>query len=204
MAIPKRLYRVSFLIDASYHWELMEILEKAKAINVESVIVRHGGEDENGQLKSAPTSREFLTAYAASRSQFTVKEAKLEAERLGVKKDSVGAMIYLMKDEGTLKTLGPATYGLRASKENKERTKRALPINKKPRGGPGETIHEKVTSIVRSKQNGTGEGVATMEIKKALGAAGFSIAGTSPAITTAIKKKLIKRVGGGMYRTVEA
>lgn len=184
----------SAIVDGSIMYDLMTLLD-GKSMDLVMRPVKHGGESENGELQPRPSSREFLMAFASSRKQFGTKEAVAEAAPLGISKMAVSGGINTLFTEKVLKRVGVGTYAL--SGKVAKKIKKHTPGAKHP---PGETVTDTILKIVKSKQNGTGEGVALKTIKEELTKRGYQSSGTSPAIAALMNRKQIIRTAPSHYR----
>jgi Fe2+ or Zn2+ uptake regulation protein len=195
---PKKMFHIEMIVDHSIAWDIASMADK-KAIKFEMRPVRHGGEDEGGQLQAKPSGREFLTAFAASRGEFRVQEAIREGQAVGLSRASVYGTLSTLANEKYLRRIDPGTYALSGAAPRQA-------SNREAAGGVRHTkpVTATILDIVRAKQNGNGEGVHIREIKKGLSEAGITINGTSPAITALMKKKQLKRTAPSHYRATEA
>lgn len=202
MAIRKFVH-VSAVVNADLMYDLMTIFEgKAVAGTVSFKPVKHGGEDEAGQIKSLPTGREFMMTYVARFPRFKVRDALAAGEDLGLRKASIYTVCNTLVSEGALKRLGDGMYAIGSKKVLKKSAmvKQGAPIGHKPgkKAPPGQTVPDRILAAVRKLQNGGGEGVAIAAIKDAIGTAN----GVSPAITSLMRQKRLKRTAPSHYRAV--
>jgi hypothetical protein len=197
MAIRKFIH-VSAVVNADLMYDLMTIFEgKAIAGSVSFKPVKHGGEDEEGKIKSLPSGREFMMTYIARFPRFKVRDALAAGVDIGLKKQTLYTACNVLTKEGALKRVGDGTYKV----TGKNALKKAAAVKKgKPfRHTSGQTVPDRIIAAVRKLQNGSGEGVAIAAIKKTIGMA----EGVSPAITSLMKQKRLKRTAPSHYRAVE-
>ena len=204
MAIRKFIH-VSAVVNADLMYDLMTMFEgKAVAGTVSFRPVKHGGENEEGNIKSLPTGREFMMTFIARYPHFKVRDALAAGLDLGLKKPTVYTAINVLRSEGALIRLGDGTY----KAAGKNALKKAAAVKKgAPRGHrpgkkapPGQTVPDRIIAAVRKLQNGSGEGVPIAAVKQEIGTA----SGVSPAVTSLIRQKRLKRTAPSHYRVIEA
>lgn len=202
MAIRKFVH-VSAVVNADLMYDLMTMFEgKAIAGSVSFKPVKHGGEDEEGQIKSLPTGRDFVLTYIARHPRFQIRDAVAAGGDAGLKKASIYTACNTLVNEGALKRLRNGIYRVAGKNALKKAAavKRGLPGHKPgKKAPPGLTIPDRIIAAVRKLQNGSGEGVAIAAIKEMIGA----VSGVSPAITALMRQKRLKRTAPSHYRAVE-
>ena len=211
MAQMRKLMHIDAIIDASIVYELMTLLD-GKSMNLSLRPVKHGGEGENGELKARPSGREFILAYASSHDTFAIKDALKEGERVGLSKGSIYAATTAAVEAKALRRIGVGTYALSKKAERAVGKMSEIAKGAKPRRGPGAVVGTtgitgKIMEIIRTQQNGSGEGVPLSVIKDGIRDAGLMNKSNniSPMITDLLKAKMLVRVGKGAYRArVEA
>lgn len=212
MAQMRKLVRITVIADHSILYDAMTLFE-GKAVAGSLVIepVKHGGDDENGALKAMPTPKEFVIEYMASNNRIPMKEVATAAEKAGLTKTAVYAVVSKFAKDGLLKRIDMGIYevakkarpGRPAKKTKKAKTKYAAPKFKRKTRRPedGKSALERIVAHVSKKQNGSGEGVSLGNIKTAMEKLGFVPTGVGPALTSLVQKEMLVRVAPGHYRT---
>lgn len=197
----RKFVHVSAVVSADLMYDLMTMFEgKAVAGTVSFKPVKHGGEDEAGQIKSLPTGREFVMTYIARFPKFKLRDLMAAGLDLGLKKASIYTSCNTLVTEGALKRTGVGLYKVTSKKAIKKSAmvKQGAPIGRKPgkKAPPGQTVPDRILAAVRKLQNGSGEGVEITAIKDAIGQKD----GVSPAITSLMRQKRLKRTAPSHYR----
>jgi hypothetical protein len=186
----RKYWRVSFLIENAHYFDLNEFLAARGAREFEGVIVRHGGEDDSGQLLARPTTREFIMAYIAAQrgKQFAVLDLKNEARSRGLHAGTVGQAAVTLADEGLLKRIDIGIY--------QERTRK--------NGANGhKLIVGQSADLVMKLINAAGvEGIHVEKIREAFKAEKLSPKSVNGCVGKMVNAKMIKNAGRGVYTAV--
>jgi hypothetical protein len=188
----RKLVRFTVIIDHLKVYDLLALCEGsalAGSLNIQPV--KHGGEDENGGVKPVEGTADFMAVFVAQHPRFKTKEAIAAAEKVGMTKASIYARITKMVADKVLKRVGTAEYSTRGGSKKTRNKKGAV------------SVPERLVALIRSQQNGTGDGVPLASLKKAIKAAGMKPTGVGPALSALIKAKTITRPSPGHYRLSE-
>ena len=207
MANPRKLWRVVAIIDNTVLHDLMMLIEGKCVGAPEMVPVRHGGADENGEIKPPPSPRDIILDYITKFGELRLGDVKAAGASAGLSNSAITNQVYKLANDKVIKRVDKGAYALNTSKLKKVK---ALPAPNAARTGKragptsGARLMDRIVAFVRSKQNGSGEGVSLDDIKAASVAMGFAVSGVNAALYhCTAKEKTLKRVGLGMYRTSE-
>jgi len=113
MATPRKLFKVSMLIDHSILHELLSLAD-GKSFEVDVQPARHGGADENGALKSLPSGTEFVVMYMERHPHFKTRDCTAAARELGMNPATITSAIYKLRNDGIIKGVGTAEWKVTA------------------------------------------------------------------------------------------
>jgi hypothetical protein len=196
------------LIDHSILHELLSLAD-GKSFEVDVQPVKHGGTDENGELKSLPTGTEFISVYMTRHPHFKTRDVLAAATELGLTPGSITVAIYKLRDAGTIKSVGVGEWKVTA-KASKKLNAEAKAVQKNLRDNTKAARAPRASTREKSHPGGTrtsdkimgvlaaNKGTADIHlIKEKLGRGGGNI---SPILTSMIAHKEIVRVEPGVYR----
>jgi len=208
----RKWVKFEVIVDHSLVYDLMTLVEnKAVAGSLNIRPVKHGGADDDDtdttkptNLKPVPSARDFLFDYIGKHDRILTKDVLKAGDKAGISKASIYSGTNNLVREGVLKRIENGVFVLaKKSKTAKPAQKeRGRPVAHKEGGGPSASEH--IIATIRSKQNGSGEGVNLSVIKDALVAAGFVPTGAGPALNTLLSKNKVVRVSQGNYRVPDS
>lgn len=189
----KKLFRITLHADPNTMHDIM--LMGGRGVEIIDVQpVRHGGEDERGQLQAKPTGAQLVLAHAQSHpGGFRARDIYPEAARLGVTKGSLSVAVAKLYRDGALKRIGGGAYMLKAQPQldGRKNPNRKIKAGSEP---------EVVLNFVRSQQNGTGTGIALNDIRQHLVESGKGAKNVARTIINLVKRKQLTKVGPREYR----
>src|SRR3954470_10583799 len=147
--VLRRLVQVKMTIDHTKIYDALQFAEgNALAGSVEIVPVRHGGENENGELRPPPSTNTFALDYLTEHGRIETKAFIPLAVKAGLTRNAAYAQIKKLTDHKAAKRIETGVYVL---VERKGRAPAPAPKTKaqgprKPQSPPGQTM---VDSIVR-------------------------------------------------------
>jgi len=198
----RKYFHLEAMIDASIMHDVLLLIDGRSRI-IRMGAAKTAGDQDDGSPRAVPTGREFMAMFVQRNSRFKVRDAIEAATELGLNKSMIYTATNVLVQEGALKRIGPAEYKI----SNKSKLAKSAAIVKgapnvktgrKPgaKAPRGQTVPDRIIALLRSKQNGSGEGVPLSEIRKAVAPA----SGISPALASLLKRKLITRPAPAHYR----
>jgi hypothetical protein len=206
----RKLVHLSMIVPFADSFEFMTLAEnKALAGSFQMKPVRHGGENQKGELQPAPNTDEFVAEWLLDKADIKTKEIMPLADKAGISRTSVYAAIKKLSDKKIIKRIDAGVYVPMVKRGRPPAPEGAPKAARKPTGprkpmstpGSGESMTDLLVAEIAKRQNGSGNGVGLGVLKAAMGDKGFVTTGVGPALTQLVAKNRLVRVGVGEYRT---